>query len=75
MNEDESIHYLATSDILEHKKGGLLTHVYGTVDRILVNDGRACGVLIDSQELTAEVVLIAAGTIDTTLLLVRSQIG
>lgn len=75
MNEDESIHYLATADILEPIKDGLLTHVCGTVDRILVNDGKACGVLIEGQELIADVVFIAAGTIDTTLLLMRSEIG
>ena len=66
---------LATSDILEPLESSSVTHVNGTVDRILLKDNRACGVVMDGKELTAKVVFVAGGTLDTTSLLARTGIG
>ncbi|MGI9445151.1 MAG: GMC oxidoreductase [Rubripirellula sp.] len=75
MNEHESIHYLAISDILAPVGDGLIPHVCGRVDRIIFDDGKAYGVAVDGLDFTAEVVFIKAGTSDTPLLLMRYEIS
>ncbi len=75
MKEGDSNHSLAPPNILAIIEHELTTLVCGTVDRVILDDGKARGVMVDVLELTAEVVFIEGGTIDTPLLLMRSEIG
>jgi len=71
---DGRTHFTATADILAGCDAPEVRHLRGNVERVMLQDKSARGVIVDGRELRGDTVFLAAGTIETTLLLLRSGI-
>jgi len=71
---DGTTHFVATSDILSPINERAIEHLNGQVEKLILRDGKATGVWINGNEMEADVIFLAGGTIGTTRLLFQSGI-
>lgn len=74
MNRDDAGRVDRVSALCAMADAGRVGLVRGEVERVVIEDGRATGVLVDGRFLAASKVVMAAGTVGTARILDRSDL-